>query len=142
MGTKHTEKISAIADLIESEVNAPIWAEESARERRMYAIIRELVGMVRGLTVAVEAVIAARQSAGANEAAKETESDDDALRIQNIKLKIAIVSALEILHPLSMATEGALRGRICTASNILDHAVGHPQSVHGEQMGELKNDAD
>lgn len=45
----------------------------------------------------------------------------------------AAYAAVEILSALSMATEGHLRGRICTASNILNHALGRQQSVHGEQ---------
>lgn len=50
------------------------------------------------------------------------------------KLEAAMRDADEVLMALSMATEGHLRGRICTASNRLRFALDRPQSYHGEQF--------
>jgi hypothetical protein len=50
------------------------------------------------------------------------------------ELEHAARSAADILHMLSMATDGSLRGSICSASNVLDHALGRQQSMHGKRV--------
>ena len=49
-------------------------------------------------------------------------------------LERAMLATADQLHTLSMATEGHLRGQICTASNRLDKALGRQQSTHGEKF--------
>lgn len=48
-------------------------------------------------------------------------------------LEAAMLEAADILRGLSMGTEGHLRGRICSASNRLDRALGRGISSHGDQ---------
>lgn len=56
-----------------------------------------------------------------------------ALEREVVALKRGMFAALDVLNPLSMGTEGHLRGRVCTASNALDGALGRTQSSHGEK---------
>lgn len=49
------------------------------------------------------------------------------------KLERAMSETASILAGLSMATEGHLRGQICSASNRLNHALGRTISAHGDQ---------
>lgn len=55
----------------------------------------------------------------------------DELRARIAKLERAMYSAHHLLGSLSMGVEGHLRGRICTASNILGNAIGRQRSSHG-----------
>lgn len=51
-----------------------------------------------------------------------------------VALKRGMRAALDELMPLSMGVEGYhLRGRVCTASNALNGALGRSQSSHGEK---------
>ena len=50
------------------------------------------------------------------------------------ELETAAKGSADLLHTLSMATTGVLRGQICTASNQLDAALGRGQSLHGAQF--------
>jgi len=63
-----------------------------------------------------------------------TQTQLDIARDRIADLEHAARSAADILHTLSMATSGSLRGNICSASNILDHALGRQQSLHGVQV--------
>ena len=56
------------------------------------------------------------------------------LRREIERLRAAMLATSDQLHTLSMATEGHLRNRICTASNRLDAALGRQQSLHGEKF--------
>jgi hypothetical protein len=49
-------------------------------------------------------------------------------------LKCSILAALDVLKPLSMATDGYLRERICTATNRLNAALRRKQSAHGDKF--------
>jgi len=59
--------------------------------------------------------------------------------LRRAKKRIAELEAamLEIAHQLmtlATAHEGALRNRLCTASNRLNAALGRQQSLHGERF--------
>jgi len=49
------------------------------------------------------------------------------------ELETAILDAIHVLGGLSMATTGSTRGRVCSASNRLNYALGREQTVHGDQ---------
>ena len=62
------------------------------------------------------------------------EEDLLAAKVKITELQYAMMDAILILGGLSMATTGAIRANVCSASNKLNHALGRTQSSHGEQF--------
>jgi hypothetical protein len=67
------------------------------------------------------------------EAVEKERGDARADRRKLDAYQTAMLDAADILAGLSMGTEGILRGRICSAMNRLNHALGRTISSHGDQ---------
>lgn len=62
-------------------------------------------------------------------------TEEKALRITREvdRLTLAMLDAGDVLAGLSMATDGLVRSRVCSALNRLNHALGRTISSHGDQ---------